>query len=131
MSKVKVVTHVFPESFSEFILYELDPRYSRDTVQIAANSGDLPLGMILTKNADKTFAPLKTTDSVLGDAHAVLLQAVPNATEAQPALVLRGYSIVNGSKLPLHESVTDRAAALESLRERGFVVKEVPSDATA
>ncbi len=128
MSKVRVTTHVFPKFFSELVLHELDTRYSRETVSIAADSGDLPFGMVLTRNADGTYTALKETGGTVGDAHAVLIVPVQNAAESQPALILRGYCILNAANLAFDTSVTLKAEVFRTLRDRGFVIKEIPED---
>ena len=132
MSKVHVTTYTFGKRFSETVLHELDPRYSRETVTVAANSGALAFGTVLTRNADGTYAPLTETEGVLGDPKAVLISdSLPASESDQPALVLRGYCIINATNLVFDESVTKKTDALAALRDLGFVVKEVPSDVDA
>ncbi|MBQ3059600.1 MAG: head decoration protein [Desulfovibrio sp.] len=131
MSKVRVATHVFPKVFSELVLHELDPRYSRESASILAESA-MAFGTVLTRGADGNYAPLKETDGTLGDAHAVYIgPGLAASSEVQSGLILRGYSIINGTNLVFDASVTLKANAMNALRDRGFVVKEVPSDVDA
>ncbi len=131
MSKVRVAVHVFPKVFSELVLHELDPRYSRETATVLAES-DAAFGTVLTRGTDGTYSPLKETDGTLGDAHAVYIGPDLDASaEVRPGLVLRGYCILNGTNLVFDASVTLRSDAVNALRDRGFVVKEVPGDADA
>lgn len=131
MSKVRLTTHVFPKVFSELVLHELDPRYSRATVSIAADSGALPFGMVPTRTADGAYGPLRETEGAPGDPHAVLISPVDDAAEIREALVLRGYCIINGGNLVFDKSVTQKADVLRALGDRGFIVKEVPGDVHA
>ncbi len=132
MSKVTATTYTFGKRFSETVLHELDKRYSRETVTIAAGSGAIPFGMVLTRNAEGKYAPLTEAEGVLGDPKAILISdGLPASESDQPALVLRGYSIVNGNNLSFDASVIKKADALAALRDLGFVVKEVPGDGDA
>ncbi len=130
MSKVRVTTYEFPKVFSDLVLHELDPRYSRETVTVAADVGALPFGAILSRRSDGTYEPLKEVSGTLGDAKAILISqgGLPASAEPQEALVLRGYCIVNATNVQFDASVTKKAEALTSLSDRGFIVKEVPED---
>ena len=132
MSKVQVQTHVFGKRFSETVLHELDPRYSRETVTIAGGSGPIPFGSVLMRDVNGKYTPLTEEEGVLGDAKAVYIgEPLPASETDQLALVLRGYCIVNGTNLVFDASVTQKSAALDALRDMGFIVKEVESDANA
>ncbi len=126
MSKVNVETRVFGPRFSETVLHELDPRYSRKTVSLAATEEALPFGLVLMRDEAGQYAPLsEQSGSLQGNPCAVLLTAVEASGEAQEALVLTGYCIVNASRLVFDSSVTLKAKALAALEDRGFVVEEV------
>ena len=49
MSKVQAHSYDLGPRFSELVLHELDPRYSREEVTLAATSGELPFGMVLAR----------------------------------------------------------------------------------
>ena len=89
MSKVHSRTYDFGPRFSELVLHEIDPRYSREEVTLAASSGDLEFGTVLTRNADGNYAALKEADGTLGDAKAVLVKK----DEAVQALHDLGFAI--------------------------------------
>lgn len=128
MSGVTVKSYEYPKDFSELVLHELDTRYSREVVTIAANSGEIPFGMVLARRSDGNYEPLKENAGTLGDARAVLITAsgVPASAEKQEALVLRGYCILNGSNALFDASVTKKADAFAALSDRGFIIKEIP-----
>ena len=130
MSKVRVTTHEFPKVFSDLVLHELDPRYSRETVKVASDVGALPFGAILARRSDGLYEPLKEVSGTLGDAKAILISqgGLPSSAEPQEALVLRGYCIINATNVQFDASVTKKADALTALNDRGFIVKEVPED---
>ena len=138
MSKVQVETRVFSPRFSETVLHELDPRYSRKTVSLAATEEALPFGLVLMRDEAGQYAPFTETTAkpaqegqpTSGPAStatpcAVLLTEVAASGEAQDALVLTGYCIVNASRLVFDSSVTLKAKALAALEDRGFVIEEV------
>ena len=132
MSKVQTHSYVLGPRFSELVLHEIDTRYSRETVSLAASSGELPFGMVLARNADGTYVPLKEADGTLGDAKAVLIQTVPNSESLQEVVVLRGYAIINRNKLQWDTSVTKKDEAVQALHDLGFAIraiKEVQEDA--
>ena len=107
------------------MLHEIDPRYSREEVTLAASSGDLEFGTVLTRNADGNYAALKEADGTLGDAKAVLIQTAPNADAPQQVLVLRGYSIINRNKLCFDASVVKKDEAVQALHDLGFAIKAI------
>ena len=57
MSKVHSRTYDFGPRFSELVLHEIDPRYSREEVTLAASSGDLEFGTVLTRMRTATTPP--------------------------------------------------------------------------
>lgn len=122
---IQVATQTFGPRFSELVLHELDPRYSRVTVQLKANSGALPFGLVLARAADGTCEPLREAAETLGDAALVLLQDAPDSTEQQAVLALRGYCIINDQRLAFDASVTKKAEAVRALEARGFVIRSI------
>ena len=127
MSGVTVKSYDYPKDFSELVLHELDTRYSREVVTIAANSGEIPFGMVLARRSDGNYEPLKENAGTLGDAKAVLIteNGLVDSAEKQAALVLRGYCVINGANAQFDASVTKKADALAALSDRGFIVKEI------
>ena len=89
MSKVTAHSYEFGLRFSELVIHEIDTRYSREKVMLAASCGDLGFGTVLTRDADGNYTALKEADGTLGDAKAVLIQTAPNADAPQEVTVLR------------------------------------------
>lgn len=125
MSKVQAHSYDLGPRFSELVLHELDPRYSREEVTLAASSGELPFGMVLARNADGTYAPLKEADGTLGDAGAVLIQHAAPSESSQVVMVLRGYCIINRTKLQWDTSVSKKDEAVLALRDLGFAIRAI------
>lgn len=136
MSKIKYSTETLGPRFSETVIAELDPRFSRKTIQLAATTGALPFGMVLMKKADGAYAPLSETPAsgegdsstpakLDGEACAILLSPVQAKAETQSALVLRGHAIVNIANLAWDSSVTDKSAALVQLEKCGFIFENI------
>lgn len=125
MSKVQAHSYDLGPRFSELVLHELDPRYSREEVTLAATSGELPFGMVLARSADGTYAPLKEADGTLGDAKAVLIQHAAPSESSQVVMVLRGYCIINRTKLQWDTSVTKKDEAVLALRDLGFAIRTI------
>lgn len=140
MSKVHVATHEFGLRFSETVLHELDSRYSRAEVDVAASGAPLAFGTVLARGADGAFAPLAAPAAAAqteGDPEGqpapqaasgrkvVLIQDLP-AGETK-ALVVAGYCIVNGARLVLPEGA-DKKAVFAELEDCGFVVRDIPAE---
>lgn len=125
MSKVHTHSYDFGPRFSGLVLHELDPRYSREEVTLAASSGDLAFGTVLTRDADGNYAALKEADGTLGDAKAVLIQTAPKADAPQQVLVLRGYAIINKNRLCFDSSVTKKDEAVQALHDLGFAIRTI------
>ena len=125
MSKVTTHSYDFGPRFSELVLHEIDTRYSRETVLLAASSGDLAFGTVLTRTADGNYAALKEDDGTLGDAKAVLIQTAPNAEAPQEVTVLRGYAIINRNRLQFDSSVTKKDEAVQALHDLGFAIRTI------
>ena len=124
MSKIKVDTQNQGPFFSDLVLHELDFRHSREVVTLAPISADLPMGMVLTRSATGEYEPLKETSGTLGDARAVLIQAVPASDAAQTVMVIRRSAILSGAALVFDASVTKVADARLALCDLGIVIKE-------
>lgn len=143
MSKVQVETYEMGPRFSETVLNELDPHYSRRTVSLAASETEVPFGTVLARGKGGNWAPFKATAATAPseeteaaastepayDILAILLgvdgaNGAPASTEAQDVVVLTGYCIVNAEGLVWDKSVTDKEAAIDMLEARGIIVKK-------
>lgn len=125
MSKVIAHSYEFGLRFSELVIHEIDTRYSREKVMLAASCGDLGFGTVLTRDADGNYAALKEADGTLGDAKAVLIQTALNADAPQQVLVLRGYAIINRNKLCFDASVVKKDEAVQALHDLGFAIRAI------
>lgn len=125
MSKVAAYSYEFGLRFSELVIHEIDTRYSREKVMLAASSGNLEFGTVLTRNADGNYSALKEADGTLGDAKAVLIQTAPNTDAPQQVLVLRGYAIINKNKLLFDSSVVKKDEAVQALHDLGFAIRAI------
>lgn len=125
MSKVQAHSYDLGPRFSELVLHELDPRYSREEVTLAASSGELPFGTVLARNADGTYAALKEADGTLGDAGAVLIQHAAPSESTQVVMVLRGYCIINRNRLKWDTSVAKKDEAVQALHDLGFAIRAI------
>lgn len=125
MSKVAAYSCEFGLRFSELVIHEIDTRYSREKVMLAASSGNLEFGTVLTRNADGNYSALKEADGTLGDAKAVLIQTAPNTDAPQQVLVLRGYAIINKNKLLFDSSVVKKDEAVQALHDLGFAIRAI------
>lgn len=124
MSKITVHTEEQQPAFSELVLHELDYRHSRETVILAVTESPLPVGLVLTRNAQGEYEPLKENTGTLDEARAVLLKAPPVGAEAQEGVVIRRSAILNGAALQFDASVTKKAEAKLALSDLGIVIKE-------
>lgn len=138
MSKVRCETYTFGPRFSETVLCELDTRFSRETGMLAPTDKDLPFGLVLMRKENGQYCPLTETAATAaaegqeatparlnGTACAVLLSPLAQSAEAQEAVVLRGYCIVNAARLAWDAGVSKKTEALAALSDRGFVLKEI------
>ena len=125
MSKVAAYSYEFGLRFSELVIHEIDTRYSREKVMLAASSGNLEFGTVLTRNADGNYSALKEADGTLGDAKAVLIQTALNTDAPQQVLVLRGYAIINKNKLLFDSSVVKKDEAVQALHDLGFAIRAI------
>ena len=125
MSKIKVSTEELGQSFSDLVIYEVDPYWSREKVIIAESSGDLKFGTVLTREAEASeYKPLKGE----GDAVAVLIQDVPDNEAKQEALVIRRGAVLNGDKLVFEsEAEANKDKALLKLSDLGIAIVPTPS----
>lgn len=124
MAKIVATSVDMDSSFSELVLLELDYRYSREEVTLAATATDLAFGTVLMRKSDGTYTPLTETSGTLGDPKAVLIKAVSSNVSTQTAAVIRRSAVLNGAALVFDSSVTKKAEAKLALSDLGIVIKE-------
>ena len=125
MSKVTAHSYEFGRRFSELVIHEMDTRYSREKVMLAASCGDLGFGTVLTRDADGNYTALKEADGTLGDAKAVLIQSAPNAGAPQVVTVVRGFAIMRKKKLGYESSGVKKDEAVQALHDLGFAIRAI------
>lgn len=137
---IKHTTEVFQPTFSDTVIAELDTRFSRRLVDMAPSDGPLPFGLVLCRDNDGIYGPLKgasesapQTQAEDGQASqkepavacAILIAPLDASASGQKGLVIGGYAIINPDRLVWDASVTDKKTALGQLEARGLVFREV------
>lgn len=142
---IKHTTEVFQPTFSDTVIAELDTRFSRRLVDMAPSEGPLPFGLVLCRDNDGIYGPLKgasesapQTQAENGQAEngqasqkepavacAILIAPLDASASGQKGLVIGGYAIINPDRLVWDASVTDKKTALGQLEARGLVFREV------
>ena len=136
MAKIKYSTETLFPRFSETVLAELDPRFSRTVATLAPSEKPLPFGLVLTKNKDGQYAPFsvsgvssqsdgETETKAENEACAVLIAPLDASKDSQTGLILRGYAILNGENLVFDESVSDKKAAFSQLEKATFIIETI------
>lgn len=115
-----------PKHVSDVIRFE-EPRYSREQIVIAANSGDLNIGAVLGMvAATKKHVPV---DPAAGDgsevAVAVLQHVASNSTADQYKVANVRFTTVVEAELEFSDSVTteQKATAVAELKAAGIIAR--------
>lgn len=139
MSMLKHWGQDAPPSLSDVLQVELDMRWSREggiMAPLTAETGDVPLGAVLARDAEGRFVPYRTeltpavdsTPATYADtAVAVLIsRIVPVLDAEQPCTVVARGVTVAAANLCWLESVTDeqKKTALGQLKTLGIVPTE-------
>lgn len=114
---------------SDWLKYEADSYFSRETVTIASGAGALKSGAVLaTVTASGKYTPAAATGSDGSQtATAVLLFPVDATSADKPAVVIRRHAIVSHNGLTYGASINDatkRAAVATQLKAVGILVRE-------
>ena len=127
---VQVTTETKGGVLSDLLAYEVDYRWSRQEITLAATTAVINAGAVLeVSSTTGNYSPLATdgeSSPTVNAAVAVLLEDAPINTGTQKALaVLRG-AVVNGSKLVFASAITAdmQKTAKAALTALGIVVKE-------
>jgi hypothetical protein len=132
---VKVQTETKGAVLSDLLLYEVDYRWSRQQVSLAATEAALPMGTVLeVSSTTGSYSALGITTtgesgsqtSTVNAAVAVLLDDAPISTSAQDVMVLLRGAVVAGEKLHFGSTITAdmKKTAKAALTTLGIVVKE-------
>lgn len=127
MARIRYSTETFGPRFSETVLKELSPDFSRSKATVTVDT-PLPFGLVLARAASGSkYEPYKSGGQA---ACAVLLTPLEEKGDQQ-AVILTGYAILNESRL-VWSAAADQGAGLRQLEEKGFKLQRValpPTDA--
>lgn len=132
---VQVQTETKGGVLSDLLLVEIDYRWSRQAITLAASSEKLGMGTVLEYSASTgAYSPLSTTTTgesgsqtiTVNDAVAVLLHDVPANAAKQSAVALLRGAVVQRDKLVFGSAITAdmKKTACAALTALGVVVKE-------
>lgn len=121
---IQYSTETLDPRFSDVILEELNPRFSRCNIEVSASEKPLAVGTVLSKGTDVVFAPYVAS----GTASAVLACDLPASKEKQQAVAIVGYAIVNPDALIFDEAITDKKTALGQLEVNGFILRNMAGE---
>jgi hypothetical protein len=111
---------------SEVLAYEVDKRWSRQEITLAASTADYPMGAVLSLDSESgAYVHYLETE---GDTEAASMLVTPrkaNSAAQKGVAVLRG-AVLLASNLAFLEAVTDeeKKAAFAQLTALGLVVQE-------
>ena len=125
-SKLFQYSETEPMRLSEVVVFEVDSRWSRQEITLAALAETLPLGAVLALDAESgSYVPYLAAEGD-NEASAVLCAPAKASSAAQKAVAeLRG-AVLCGSNLAFLEGVTDeqKKTAFAQLTALGLVVQE-------
>lgn len=148
MAKLKHYSADAPRSLSDILLYEIDPRYSREHGELAPVAEKVPMGAVLAQNGGGQYVPfgaelspaveaveasegvdaVEGKDAVLADKPAAILisRDIEPSEEAQECAVIRRGACVAVCNLSWLSAVSDdqKKTALAALASLGIVPKE-------
>lgn len=142
MSTLKHYKYNGPRQLSDIVLYEIDPRWSRDGGEFAPTSKNIPMGAVLCLDSEGRYVPfgaelspaipasegVEAKDAEIADKPcAILISKEMEASEqAQPCAIVKRGVCVASANLYWLETVTDaqKKTALAALNSLGIVVKE-------
>lgn len=126
---IKCSTEVLGPRFSDCILEEVNPRFARRNVEVAASDVPLAVGTVLSEGAGGVFEPYREGSVAV----AVLASDLPASKEKQQAVAITGYALVNRDSLIFDAAITDKTQALGQLEACGLILRTIreASDANA
>lgn len=126
MSKVRVTTSELAPRFSELVLNELDPDFSRSVITLAPHETDLPFGGLVAKGADGKYTAWKAGAT---GRPALLFAEVGACAEDEDVAAITGYAIVNANLLAVDEA--QKAEAVSALEKVNIKVENAELAAEA
>lgn len=121
--------HTEKNYLSDVLLYEVNSRWSRKRVVVAALVAGAAIGTVLGKvTATGIYVPLDlAANDGSEDAAAVLGESLDISADEQPAIVIKRGAGVNAGKLvwPVGITTNQKAAAVAQLEALGIDVESV------
>lgn len=148
MAKLKHYAADAPRGLSDILLFEIDPRFSREHGEMAPFAEDIPMGAVLAQNAAGQYlplgaelapavAPVAASDGVeaspgraaeVADKPSAILisREIGASEEARDCAVIRRGACVSAANLYWLPTVTEdqKKTALAALASLGIVPKE-------
>lgn len=139
MSVLKFHKYNQPAKLSDILVFEIDPRWSREGGEFAPTSQNIPMGAVLSLDNEGRYVPFgeelspavegeNAKPAVLADKACAILasQEIEAGEEAQPCVVIRRGACVASANLFWLESVAEerKKTALGALASLGIVPKE-------
>lgn len=122
MSKIPFTTEKLGMRFSEIVLEELNPHFSRITATVPAHEEKLEFGTVLTMTSPGIYAPFKGEGKAGGVLYSDLL---PSETDQEAVIIVRD-AILDSSNLIFDPSVSDKAKACQELEACGLILRNAP-----
>lgn len=137
-----------PRKLSDILIFEIDPRWSREGGEFAPTTQNIPMGAVLCMDSEGRYVPFGTEFSpaveaveasegvaavegkpaVIADKPCAILvsKEMEVSEESQPCVVVKRGACVAGANLYWLESVSDaqKTTALAALASLGIVPKE-------
>ncbi len=142
MAKLKHYEAQAPRNLSDILLFEIDPRYSREHGEFASTSEKVPMGAVLCRNDKGEYIPfglelspaveaaegVEAKVAVTADQPCAILisREIEPSEETQDCAVIRRGACVSAANLSWLPSVSDeqKKTALDVLASLGIVPKE-------
>lgn len=142
MATLKHSSYEQPRKLSDILVYEIDPRWSREGGDFAPTSLPVPMGAVLCMDSECHYVPFGTEltpaqeaaegveakDAVIADEPCAILvsKEMEISEEVQPCVVLKRGACVASANLYWLDSVSDeqKTKALSELAALGIVPKE-------
>lgn len=131
-----------PRKLSDILIFEIDPRWSREGGEFAPTTQIIPMGAVLCQDSEGRYVPFGTElspamaasegvearDAVLADKPCAILlsKEMEVSEETRPCVIVKRGACVASANLYWLESVSDaqKRTALAALALLGIVPKE-------
>lgn len=142
MSILKHNKYDAPRKLSDILIFEIDPRWSREGGEFAPTTRSIPMGAVLCMDSEGRYVPfgaelspaveasegVEAKGAVLADKPCAILASkeMEVSEESQPCVLIKRGACVASANLYWLESVSDaqKKTALAALASLGIVPKE-------